>query len=99
MRNESRRHLHKDRLPPHPPGATYEELHLRNLLVNLLHKLNDEIDQLVLQHLLGVEVGDQEGNVVSLEDVSSTALKASQGQPPHLDGLPPQNEERLGSLS
>lgn len=46
---------------------TYEELHLRNLLVNLLHELYDEINQLMLKHLFRVEVGDQEGNVISLE--------------------------------
>ncbi len=41
------------------PG-TYEELHLRNFLVDLLHELNDEVHKLVLQHLLRVVVGDQE---------------------------------------
>lgn len=46
---------------------TYKELHLRNLLVNLLHELYDEINQLMLKHLFRVEVGDQEGNVISLE--------------------------------
>lgn len=45
---------------------TYEELHLGNLLVNLLLELNDEVDKLVLQHLLGVEVCYQEGNVIAL---------------------------------
>lgn len=59
----------------------YEELHFRNLLVNLLHELNDKVDELVLEHFLRVEVGDEERDVVAL------------------DGLPPQNEERLGSLS
>lgn len=39
---------------------TYEELHLRNLLIHLLHELNNEIHQLMLQHLLGMEIGDQE---------------------------------------
>ena len=47
--------------------VAYKELHLGDLLVNLLHKLNDEVDQLVLQHLLCMEVGDQEGDVVSLD--------------------------------
>lgn len=46
--------------------AAYEELHFRNLLVNFFHELNDEVDKLVLKHLLGVEVCDEEGNVVSL---------------------------------
>jgi hypothetical protein len=45
---------------------THEKLHLRDLLVNLLHELNDEVHKLVLQHLLGVEVSDQEGDVVTL---------------------------------
>jgi hypothetical protein len=45
---------------------TYEELHLGNLLVNLLLELNDKVDKLVLQHLFGVEVCYQEGNVVAL---------------------------------
>ncbi|USP81143.1 hypothetical protein yc1106_08417 [Curvularia clavata] len=58
----------------------YEELHFGDLLVDLLHELNDKVDELVLQHFLGVEVGDQERDVVAL------------------DGLPPQNEERLSSL-
>lgn len=45
---------------------TYKELHLGNLLVNLLLELNDEVDKLVLQHLFGVEVCYQEGNVITL---------------------------------
>ena len=36
------------------------ELHLRDLLVDLLHEVNDEVDQLVAVHLLRVEVRDQE---------------------------------------
>jgi len=43
-----------------------EELHLRNLLVHVLHELNDEVHQLVLQHLLSVEVGNEEGNIIAL---------------------------------
>ena len=53
------------------PLAAYEELHLRNLLVNLLHELDNEVDQLVLQHLLGVEVCNQERDVVALDRLSS----------------------------
>lgn len=41
-------------------GETYEELHFRDLLINLLHELDNKVDQLVLQHLLGVEVRNQE---------------------------------------
>lgn len=47
-------------------AMTYEELHLGNLLVNLLLELNDKVDKLVLQHLFGVEVCYQEGNVIAL---------------------------------
>lgn len=39
---------------------TYKKLHFRDLLVYLLHKLDDEVHQLVLQHLLSMEVRDQE---------------------------------------
>ena len=45
---------------------TYEELHLGNLLVYLFHELDDEVDKLVLEHLFGVEVCDEERDVVSL---------------------------------
>lgn len=38
----------------------HEKLHLRDLLINLLHELDDEIDQLMLQHLFRVEVCYQE---------------------------------------
>ena len=48
----------------------YEELHLGNLLVDLLHELDDEVDELVLQQLLGVEVCNQEGNVVALRQLA-----------------------------
>ena len=41
-------------------SCVQEELHLRDLLVHILHELNDEVHQLVLQHLLSVEVGDEE---------------------------------------
>lgn len=46
---------------------TYEELHLGNLLVDLLHELNDKVYQLVLQHLRRVSVGDQERDVITLQ--------------------------------
>lgn len=47
-------------------SRTYEELHLRNFPVDLLHELNDEVYQLVLQHFLGVEVGNEERDIVAL---------------------------------
>ena len=49
-------------------SCVQEELHLRDLLVHILHELNNEVHQLVLQHLLGVEVGDEERNVIALPD-------------------------------
>mmetsp|Transcript_18745 Transcript_18745/g.47431 ORF Transcript_18745/g.47431 Transcript_18745/m.47431 type:complete len:253 (-) Transcript_18745:48-806(-) len=42
------------------------ELELVDLLVDLLHELDDEVHQLVLEHDLGVVVGDEEGDVISL---------------------------------
>ncbi len=84
----------------HEQETAYEELHLGNLLVHLFHKLDDEVHQLVLQHLFGMEVRDQEGYVVSLKPVCQfpgTARRRSSGRS-NLDGLPPENEEGLGTL-
>jgi hypothetical protein len=53
---------------------TYEELHLRYLLVHFLHELDDKVDQLVLQHSFCMEVRDQERDVISLEQVSKLSL-------------------------
>jgi hypothetical protein len=52
------------------PG-THEKLHLGNLLVDFLHELDDEVNQFVLQHLLGVGVGDQKRDVISLQPQSA----------------------------
>lgn len=46
-------------------------LHLGDLRVDVLHKLNNEIDQLVLVHSLGVEVGDEERDIVSLDGLTT----------------------------
>lgn len=43
-----------------------EELHLGNLLIDLFHKVDDEVDKFVFQHSFSVEVGDQERDVVTL---------------------------------
>jgi hypothetical protein len=55
----------------------------------------------VLQHLLGVEVGDKEGDVISLEE-AKLAMRGTADRRSHqvtcLDGLPPEDEEGLGSL-
>jgi hypothetical protein len=45
---------------------TYEELHLGDFLVHFFHELDDEVDQLVLEHLLCVCIRDQERNVITL---------------------------------
>lgn len=47
-------------------SVAYKELHLRDLLVNLLHELDYEVHQLMLQHLFGMEVRNQEGDIVAL---------------------------------
>lgn len=77
---------------------TYEELHLGNLLVYLFHELDDEVNKLVLEHLLGVEVCDEEGDVVSLSLCELVTGGVEQVWSTDLDGFPSQNEERLGTL-
>ena len=42
------------------------QLHVADLLVDICHELNDEVHKLVLEHALGVEVGDQETDVITL---------------------------------
>ena len=49
---------------------TYKKLHFRYLLVYLFHKLDNEIHQLMLQHFLCVEIGDEERDVVPLNNLS-----------------------------
>jgi hypothetical protein len=58
---------------------TYEQLHLGDLLVNLFHELNYEVDKFVLEHLLGMKVGDKKGDVVALHDVSAEQAEPSVG--------------------
>ena len=48
------------------PGVN-AQFHFGNLLVNLLHEMNDKVDEFVSQHLLRVEIGDQKANVVALD--------------------------------
>ena len=77
--------------------TTYEKLHLGDFLVHLLHELDDEINQLVLQHLFGVRVGDQERDIIALGEVRK--LLARRGSWAYLDWLSSQDEEGFGSLS
>jgi hypothetical protein len=66
----------EERLGHETRSRVQEQLHLRNLLVHLFHKLNDKVHQLVLQHLLGVEVRDQETDIVALDRLSPQNIKA-----------------------
>lgn len=43
------------------------KLHFTDFLVNLLHKVDHKVDQLVLVHLLRVEVCDEETDIVALK--------------------------------
>jgi len=88
-------------LPLH--RTTHKKLHLGNLLVDLLHELDDKIDKLVFEHLLSVEVCDEEGNIVALQAPESVSQSVSQSVTSmstitNLDRLPPQDKKRLGTL-
>lgn len=48
------------------PGIN-RKFHLTDLLVDLLHEVDDKVHQLVFVHLLRVEVGNQEANIISLK--------------------------------
>lgn len=50
------------------------ELHLTDLLINLLHEVNDEVNKLVFVHLLRVEVGYQKTDVVALRQITSHSI-------------------------
>ena len=85
----------------HETGScVQEELHLRDFLVDVLHELDDKVDQLVLQHLFGVEVCDQERNIIALPTGQSTCPvpHAYASTSTYIDRLPPQDEEGLRSL-
>jgi len=49
------------------PGV-HRQLQVTNLLINLLHEVNDEIDEFVFKHLLRVEVCYQKTDVISLQE-------------------------------
>ena len=66
------------------------KLHLADLLVDVLHELDDEVDELVLEHGLGMGVGDEEADV---EVGHLAGLLVLVG-----DGLPSEDEEVLCSL-
>jgi hypothetical protein len=80
--------------------ATHKELHLRDLLIHLLHELYYKVHQLVLQHLLGMVVGDQERDIVALTNMSAGHPKPAWYFPScsYRHSFSPQDEERLRSL-
>ena len=56
------------------------ELHLADLFVDLLHKLKNEVHKFVLVHLLGVEVGEEEADVIVLQGVNRRNQHHSRGK-------------------
>lgn len=60
-------------------SCIHSQLHLADFLVDLLHEVNDEVDQFVLVHLLCVEVRDQETNVVTLKEENNYAARSLKG--------------------
>ena len=54
----------------------------------------------MLQHLLGVEIGNEERNVIALPEIHLAIVRVHARDPAltYLDRLPPQNEEGLRSL-
>lgn len=48
-------------------SSVQEQLHLVDLGVHFLHELNDEVYQLVLQHLLSIRIRDKEADIESFD--------------------------------
>lgn len=70
VRNDRQRVLRVGRhelLSDHSGSRIKTELHLRDLLIDFFHELNDKVDELVFEHGFRVEVGNQEGNVIALK--------------------------------
>lgn len=53
------------------PGVN-GQFHLADLLVDFLHEVDNKVHQLVFVHLLRVEVGNQEANIISLYRCETT---------------------------
>lgn len=79
---------------------SYKELHFGDLLVDLFHELYYEVDKFVFQHLLGVRVCDEEGDIIAL--IGRLGLRMAflwyNFKGAHLDWFPPQNKEALRPL-
>ena len=43
------------------------QFHFRNFFVNFFHEVNHKINKFMAIHLFGMEIGNQEANVISLE--------------------------------
>lgn len=63
---KKRSHVFEELLGDDASPGVDRQLHLADLLVDLLHEVDDKVHQLVFVHLLRVEVGDQEADVVTL---------------------------------
>ena len=82
-----------------------KQLHLANLGINLLHKLNDEIHQFMLQHRLRMKIRNQKRNIIALNEQSAIALNPKhsrcgdgwRGRYRHR--LPPKNDKILSATS
>lgn len=82
-------------------ASAHEKLHLRYLLVHLLHKLDDKVHQLVLQHLLRMVIRYQERDIIALYVVVSIAARNATTPSrvkSHRHWLPSQDEERFRPL-
>lgn len=45
----------------------HRQLHLANLLVDFLHEIYHKVDELMFEHLLRVEIGNQKADMVSID--------------------------------
>jgi len=88
-RNKLRDHGLEESLTGDTGTGVDRELHLRDLLVDILHELDDKVDELALVEGLGVNVGDEEGDVVHL--LAGLVLR--------LDGLAAKDKEVVRTLS
>lgn len=81
-------------------GTSVEvELHLADLLVNVFHELDNKVDELVLVHLLNVEVGDEEADVIVLsKEARGERVRLRKSSPPYLDGLAAKDDKVLSTL-
>ena len=64
----SLRHKRFHKLRCHNSSPSIDSnLHAVNLLVNVLHELDDEVDEFRSNHSFEMDVSDEEGNVVAMK--------------------------------